>query len=253
MRGPGSLALRLSDCFSVSCHAPQADSTVQQLPSPVSCLSGSNCEASRHKTLSESQGQAWTLAFSGAPCHRRDQTQLHPYPGGLSSLTCPVQVDISDLSTYQPRFEPPVQPLTSHISRGKAGGSHTSPTSHTSRKASLQELPSRLWTAHKQPAGCYQWLGDRFKAVLLVLAILGLIFQAFTLQPHQGPGVSPFAPRHAKQAQQPLLSQVGLDSIGDYTCRRMNLRSAVQSAYVMCQGLACRLTIGCSPTLQSGS
>ena len=88
--------------------------------------------------------------------------------------------------------------------------------------------------------------------MLLVLAILGLIIQAFTLQPHQGPGVSPFAPRHAKQAQQPLLSQVGLDSIGDYNCRCINLRSAVQSAYVMCQALACRLTIRFSLTLQSG-
>ena len=116
-----------------------------------------------------------------------------------------LQVDIAQLSTYQPRFEPAVL-ATSHP-RPKpleASGIPRSPP------ASPQRDPPRLWEVHRQPAGCYQWLGDRIKAVLLVLAILGLVVQLFTLQPYHGPGVSPFAPRHVKQAHQPLLQQVRL-------------------------------------------
>ena len=57
----------------MSCHAPQSDATVQQLPSPVSCLSGSNCEASRHsEAVSESQGQP------GLGVLRSTQSQMRP-------------------------------------------------------------------------------------------------------------------------------------------------------------------------------
>ena len=118
---------------------------------------------------------------------------------GLRSfqLPCDLQDDAIH-STYQNRFEPQVQPVKPPMP--------PEPTSHPQHPT--KDPPGRPWEVHRLPTGHYQWLGDRVKQALLLLALLGLVVQLCTLQPYRGPGSSPFGPKIGRQAPQPRLYQV---------------------------------------------